>query len=85
MKTFGKKAAKTRWFRKKKTTAWFISVVIGFSSTRISMLFLDDSLLPVANVLGIGVFSILNYLFLKKPELMGKLYKPDDGEKDEDA
>ena len=46
------------------------------------MLFLDT---PVANVLGIGVFSILNYLFLKKPELMGKLYKPDDGEKDEDA
>ena len=82
MKTFDKKAAKTRWFRKKKTIAWFISVVIGFSCTRISMLFLDT---PVANVLGIGVFSILNYLFLKKPELMGKLYKPDDGEKEEDA
>ena len=62
--------------------AAFISIVIGFSSIHISMLFLDK---PEANLLGIVVFSILNSLFLKKPELMGNLYKPDDGEKEEDA
>ena len=82
MKTFDKKAAKTRWFRKKNTTAWFISLVISLCSILISRLFLDK---PEAYLLGSVVLFIFHSLFLKKPELMGKLYKPDDGEKKEDT
>ena len=80
MKTFDKKAAKTRWFRKKKTTAWFISLVISLCSILISRLFLDK---PEAYLLGSVVFHSLFFILLKKPELMGNLYKPDDGEKKE--
>ena len=81
MKTFDKKAAKTRWFGKK-TMAAFISIVIGLSSIFISRLFLDK---PEAYLLGSVVLFIFHSLFLKKPELMGNLYNPDDGEKEEDA
>ena len=82
MKTFDKKAAKTRWFGKKNTTAWFISLVICLCSVFISRLFLD---MREAYLLGSVVLFIFHSLFLKKPELMGKLYKPDDGEKKENT
>ena len=81
MKTFDKKAAKTRWFGKK-TMAAFISVVICLSAIFILRLFLDK---PEAYLLGSVVYHSLFFILLKKPELMGNLYKPDDGEKEEDA
>ena len=78
MKTFDKKAAKTRWFGKNNTTAWFISLVISLCSILISRLFLD---MREAYFLGSVVLFIFHFLFLKKPELMGSLHRPDDEEK----
>ena len=82
MKTFDMKALKNRWFGKTNKTAWFISLIISLCSILISRLFLDK---PEAYLLGSVVLFIFHSLFLKKPELMGSLYNPDDGEKEEDA
>ena len=81
MKTFDMKALKNRWFGKTNKTAWFISLVISLGAVFILKLFLDNL---GAWFLGSVVFHFLNLILSKRPELMGKLHKPDDRGKEED-
>ena len=65
-----------------KTTV-VVSIVIGVGALLLSAPFMNYT--PDRKELGLGVFLFSLVILHAKPELMGKLYKPDDGEKEEDT
>ena len=63
------------------------TAVIVFGSTRLGhVLYLAAVSLQWRKVVRIiGIFNLVNLTLWIKPELMGSLHKPDDGEKEEDT
>mgnify|MGYP004308553677 CR=1 FL=1 len=62
-------------------TAVIVSGVLGLYTYFISQPFLYSD----ARWLGLLAFNLVNLTLWIKPELMGSLHKPDDGEKEEDT